>query len=173
MIKRIIIMSFIFCVCFASTMAQSAYVEEGVGIDGVIINKSSLADVIATYGEDYKIIEHNKYAYEARYKNGLSFFYCFTDTDKKIYSIRVGSPYYGLTSKGIVVGESTVKDVFRLYGESEHYTTGSESWFFEYKGVQFHIKFDSWEDDDDLEKFLERKIIFIDVERTDNGNCCK
>lgn len=177
MLKRFFIVSFICCVSFVSAKAQ-AYGEEGVGIAGVTVGKSSLSDVVAMYGEDYKIIEHNKYSYEARYSNGLSFWYCYADTDKRIVGLKVAPPYTGITSKGIVVGESTVEDVFRIYGESDPSSTvNKDTLGFRYNGIYFYIKYEDWEENDTAELFLQRilqrKIIKVIIEAADRkGNAC-
>lgn len=175
--KRFFIVVFICCVCFVSAKAQ-AYGEEGVGIAGVTVDKSTLSDVTVTYGEDYKLIEHNKYTYEAKYSNGLSFWYCYADTNKKIVGLSVTPPYTGITSKGIVVGESTVEDVFRIYGESDPTSTNAKDTLgFRYNGVHFHIKYEDWEENDTAELFLQRilqrKIIKVVIESaTRRGNSC-
>lgn len=179
--KQLLVTSFLCFLCFVSAKAQATYAEEGVGIVGVTVGKSTLPDVTAVYGEDYELIAHDKYSYEARYSNGLAFWFCQADTAKKIFALMVSPPYFGITGKGIVVGESTIADVFRLYGETGRLTTEAyETWFFSYKGIQFHAKFDPLEDDDelslegdDLKLFLKRKIIRIEIEPANKkGNAC-
>src|ERR1044072_2328865 len=103
------------------------------------------------------LIEHKKYSWEARYPNGLSFFYCYADKRKKIVSLRAALPSPASTLEGIVVGESNIKDVFRIYGATQPVAAEPhESWTLMYKGIQFQVKFDSWEDDNP-ELFYQRK----------------
>lgn len=174
MFIRILFACLICCLGSVLAKAQAAYPQAGVGIAGVTVGKSSLTDVVAFYGEDYKLIVHKKYSYEARYPNGLAFWFCRDDRARTIFSLRVSSPYLGITDKGVAVGESTLADVFRLYGEAEPLTTSdNKTWFFEYVGIQFHVRFDSWEDDDNKELFLQRKITQIEIEPVNkSGNAC-
>ena len=103
---------------------QSEDITDGFGVNGIIVGRSTMSDVVSRYGEDFELVEHNKYSYEAKYMGmGLSFFYCYTDEEKKIFSIKIKPPFHGITSRGIIVGESTLQDVFDLYGKVEPYTT--------------------------------------------------
>ena len=157
---------------------QSEAITEGVGISGIIVGKSTMSDVVAAYGGGFKLVEHNKYSYEAKYKDlGLSFYYCYDDEEKKIFSINIKPPCHGITSKGIIVGNSTLQDVFDLYGKAEPYTTiVQETWVFKYQGIEFHIDYDSKLKgvvDEIPEEILKKKIISIAVRAPDRtGNAC-
>ena len=115
---------------------QSELISEGVGIGEIVVGKSTKSDVIAIHGGGFRLVKHSKYSYEIRYKDlGLSFYYCYHDKEKKIFSIEITLPCQGVTSKGLTVGESTLQDVFNLYGKAEPLsTTAEETWFFEYQG---------------------------------------
>lgn len=158
--------------------SQFEAITEGVGIGGIIVGISTMSDVIATYGEGFKLVEHNKYSYEAKYnKLGLSFYYCYRDEEKRIFSIKIKPPSTGMTSKGIIVGESTLQDVFDLYGKVEPYTTTArETWVFKYQGVEFNIDYDSDLNgltDEIPEKILKKKIIYLSVRVASlTGNAC-
>lgn len=151
---------------------ESTMIEAGVGIYGVIIGESSMADVVSMYGDGFKLIDHNKYSYEIEYADlGLGFYYCQSDPDKKIFCVEVQAPCYGVTSEGIVLGESTVKDVLNLYGEKEPSVTAESGiYVYEYSGIQFYIKLDSDKKDDKPESFAQRKIISIDVVPLDKSS---
>jgi hypothetical protein len=127
----------------AVSLAQSleGFVNEGVSYDSILIGKSTENDVIATYGKDYKLINHKGYSYEMIYRNlGLSFYYCAADPNKEIFVIEIEPPSKAVTSKGIKLGESTFADVIELYGDGGE--TYSEA---DYDGVYFY----SGEDDED------------------------
>ena len=155
---------------------QSEFINEGIGIGGMVVGKSTKSAAIAMYGDDYSLIKHNKYSYEIKYKDlGLSFYYCYHDKEKKIFSIEIKPPCHGVTSKGIIVGESTLQDVFNVYGKAEPLsTTVEETLFFEYRGVQFHIDYDARATINEItEEILKKKIITIEIVDPDlQGNAC-
>lgn len=104
--------------------------KEGVGIEGIIVGKSTMQDVIKKFGRDYKWIAHKKYSYQMAYPNGLSFYICQSDKKREIFDIEIKPPYKAKTSRGIILGVSTVEDVYRIYGRS---SSGLE-----YRGVNFY-----------------------------------
>ena len=157
---------------------QSEDIIDGFGVSGIIVGRSTMSDVVARYGEDFELVAHNKYSYEAKYKGlGLSFYYCYTDEEKKIFSIKIKPPCHGRTNRGIIVGESTLQDVFDLYGTVKPYTTTvRETWAFKYQGIEFHIAYDSKLNgvlDEIPETIMKKKIISIGVIVLDRtGNAC-
>jgi len=137
---------------------SSVYIEEGVGIAGVTIGQSTMSDVVAAYGDKYKLIEHNEYSFEIRYADlGLAFWYCRKDREKKIFCIEVKSPCFGVTSKGLVIGESTTADVVRIYGEPEANFGGA----YQYKGIQFYYESEPQQEEGTPEP--PSKIISVDI----------
>lgn len=147
------------------------YITEGVGISDVLINKSTKSDVESRFGEKYRLIKHNRYSYEMKYDNlGLSFFYCLRDLEKKIFLIET---YHGATSKGIVIGQSTLKDIFDNYGKEEGKGgCDSGACFYQYKGIQFYLVGDTEAKDDSIDP-LQIKVVQIDVVSPDkSSNFC-
>lgn len=104
--------------------------REGVGIEGIIVGKSTIDDVVKKFGKNYKWITHKKYSFQMAYPNGLSFYICQSDKKKQVFDIEIKPPYKAKTSRGIILGKSTVEDVYKLYGKSN---SGLE-----YKGVHFY-----------------------------------
>ncbi len=105
-------------------------VKEGVGFDGLTVGKSTRADVVKKYGKDYKWIAHKKYSYQMAYpKLGLSFYICQSDKKQQIFDIEIRAPFAARTSRGVVLGKSTVDDIYKLYGRSKD--------GLEYRGVSF------------------------------------
>lgn len=89
-------------------------------INGIRVGVNTQNDVIKKIGNDYELITHDVYSKQLIYsKLGLSFFYCQKDEKQIIFSIELRKPFQFTTSKGIVLGESQVKDVIKLYGETE------------------------------------------------------
>ncbi len=143
--------------------AQSVLINEGVGVEDIVVGKSTMSDVIAAYGDDFGLIEHNKYSYEIMYEErGLSFYYRYDDSDKRIFAIVIKPPCHGFTNRGIVVCHSTLRDVFNAYGKAKaQTTTAEETWSYEYEGVIFHTKFDSFGETEKAK--LKKKIVGIEV----------
>ena len=105
-------------------------VREGVGFDGIRVGKSTLSDVVKKYGRDYKWTAHKKYSYQMAYpKLGLSFYLCQSDNKKEIFDIEIRAPFRAKTSKGVVLGKSTLEEIYRAYGKSKD--------GLEYRGVSF------------------------------------
>src|SRR5437588_9311620 len=183
MLKRFIF-SLVFCglacvqlnvactVSFAKS-EQWTFITEGVGISDILIGKSTKSDVLARYGDRYKLIKHNKYSVEMEYADlGLSFYYCLKDKEKKIFLVEV---HHGTTSKGIVIGQSTLQDVLDKYGEPESTDCcDAEPFVYEYKGVQFYLKSISREGEKKQQVSpLNMRVVEIDVVPADkSSNFC-
>lgn len=104
--------------------------REGVGIEGIVVGKSTMADVIKKFGKNYVKKTYEKYSFSINYpKLGLAFYYCQTDKRKEIFDIEIRAPYKAKTSKGIILGKSTLDDIYKIYGRSAD--------GLEYKGVNF------------------------------------
>jgi len=122
-----------------STSHEWTYITEGVGISGIFINKSTASDVAVAFGNKFTVHTHNEYSREIQYTDlGLSFYYCLKDKQKRIFLIEV---HHGTTQKGIMIGRSTLHDVYDFYGkEDDRGSCDSASCVYEYKGVQFYVE---------------------------------
>lgn len=150
----------------APVESRSVYLAAGVGIEGIAVGYSTKSSVTAKYGNDFELITHKVYSYEMRYSDlGLSFWYRYSDPEQKIFCISVRPPCNGFTSRGIVVGSSKLKDVFKAYGETELSTsTGWDWWYAEYPGIEFLIDYKQGDSlNDENKKYLNRKIVEIDI----------
>ena len=147
------------------TEDRAVYVAAGLGIDGITVGYSTKNSVTSKYGDDYVLIEHNHYSYEIRYRDtGMSFWYRYEDPEQKIFSIALRPESRAFTGRGIVVGRSSLKDVFNAYGKSEFHTTSAEeTWFFEYQGIKFHIEYKSSDKSLVPEKLIKRRVIEIEI----------
>lgn len=114
------------------TFAQNreGYVVEGESLDNILIGKSTMDDVVAIYGNDYKLIKHREYSYEMVYKNlGVSFYSCQADPNREIFSIYFQAPFRATTAQGIVLGKSSLADVFKIFGKANR--------SYEFEGIAF------------------------------------
>ena len=150
---------------------QRIYVTAGLGIDGIAVGYSTKTTVVAKYGAEDSLTEHNKYSYEMKYLDeGISFWYRSDDADQKIFAISLWPESRAFTGRGIVVGQSTLKDVFDAYGKAEFGTTTSEkSWYVEYQGISFHVEYKPsdktrWTP----EELLKRKVNEIEIVAVEN-----
>lgn len=108
-------------------------IREGVGIEGIIVGKSTMDDVVKKFGKDYNWITNKKYSYQMAYpKLGLSFYICQADKRKEIFVIEIKPPYRARTSRNVVLGQSTVEDIEKIYGKLK---SGLE-----YRGISFYYQ---------------------------------
>ena len=108
-------------------------VREGVGFDGLVVGRSTQADVIKKFGKEYKLKTHKKYSYQMIYPNGVSFYVCQEDKRKQIFDIEIRAPFAAKTAKGITLGKSTLEDIHKIYGKNRD---GG----LQYRGVSFFYK---------------------------------
>ena len=114
--------------------SQWGPIKDGVGVGKILIGISSASDVEARYGKKYELFDENKYSYRMEFADlGLAFYYCQNDKKKRIFLVEV---HRGVTSNGLIIGKSTLKEVLALYGER----TGGDDNIFEFKGVQFYFE---------------------------------
>lgn len=149
------------------TEPRAVYVSAGLGVEGITVGYSTKSSVIAKFGKEYALVEHNKYSYEIRYGTGMSFWYRYDDPEEIIFSIGLGPETHAFTGRGIVVGRSTLQDVFNAYGKSGFFTTSAEeSWFADYRGIQFHVEYKATDEmlTSREKSLLKRKVIAIQVE---------
>lgn len=152
----------ILVVCFQSpstavsqTQPELGPIKDGIGVGHILIGISNRADVEARYGKKYKLVTNNDYSYRMDYTDlGLAFYYCYKDKKQRIFLVEV---HQGKTSKGIVVGESTLKDVFRIYGKQ---TSGGQPYIYEYEGIQFYVEHEATPDETPQ---LDKKVVEVDI----------
>ncbi|HEX9961815.1 MAG TPA: hypothetical protein VGB00_12830, partial [Pyrinomonadaceae bacterium] len=148
--KKLFLLIFPALICFLSLTTANAQnnklaaqkpnvIREGVGIEGIVVGKSTMDDVIKKFGRDYNWITNKKYSYQMTYaKLGLSFYICQADKRKQIFDIEIKQPYRAKTSKGIILGKSTVEDIYKIYGKSRGGGIGASSVEdLEFRGVSF------------------------------------
>src|SRR5687768_8545260 len=116
------------CLAVSAANAQSTkqtdkvkakVVREGVGFDGIVVGKSTMADVTKKLGKGYKLKTHKKYSYQMIYPNGVSFYACQSDKRQQIFDIELRAPFEAKTSRGITIGKSTLEDIYKIYGKKK------------------------------------------------------
>lgn len=155
--------------------AESFRVQEGVGIAGITVGKSTDADVIAAFGRGFELIEHGEYSKEMRYAElGLMFRYCARDRKRRIFDIEVRSPASATTEKGVILGDTLMREIIKLYGKPKWRTTeDGKTWWLEYKGVEFHVPKETTVNQFPLDEalYLDRPVIAIHVVKLRPRNC--
>jgi len=112
------------------TTSKVKIVKEGVGFDGIVVGRSTQADIVKKFGKDYTLKTHKKYSFQMIYPGGLSFYICQSDKKKQIFDIELRAPFEAKTSRGITLGKSTLEDIRKIYGKTED---GG----LQYRGVSF------------------------------------
>ena len=111
---------------------KATIIKEGVGIENVVVGKSTRADVEKNFGKKYKWVTNKKYSYQMIYPNGVSFYFCQSEKQPQIFDIEMRSPFAAKTSRGVTLRESTLADVQKIYGKAK---TGLR-----YRGIEFYYE---------------------------------
>ncbi|ALO27940.1 hypothetical protein [Leptospira borgpetersenii] len=92
-------------------------IKEGVGILELVIDKTRFTEVESKFGNQYARNHFNFEDVEIHYESlGLSFI--FDDYRENIREIGIQPPFLAITSKGIVLGKSTLQEVIDVYGKA-------------------------------------------------------
>lgn len=152
----------------SQTQPQVGRIKDGIGVGEILIGVSNAADVEARYGSKYELINKNDYSYRMDYGDlGLAFYYCHKDEKKRIFLVEL---HHGVSSKGIIIGQSTLRDVHRLYGQE---TSGDQVDIREYEGIQFYLEPDPKAGARDSVERLDKKVVEIDIVPPDkSSNFC-
>jgi hypothetical protein len=148
-------------------------ISEGLGVGRIYVGRSTAEDVATVHGKTFETIEHGAYSYEMRYAPlGLSFWYCREDPQKRIFDINAVTPFNGFTARGVSLGKSTLRDVFKAYGETEPTASSKhDSWTFAYPGVEFTIPYKDIQGKA-VSALLGAKVTAIDVTTSRGGSYC-
>jgi hypothetical protein len=149
-------------------------ISEGLGVRGVYLGRSTADDVAAAYGKDFELVEQGAQSSEMRYASlGLSFHYCRADERKRIYEIECRAPFRGFTARGVLLGESSARDVLKAYGQAE--PAAGAAWTYEYPGIRFRVEDRQPGRAERLNKLLGKKnskVVAIDVVTLKGGSDC-
>lgn len=155
-----------------SRSTQWSEVKEGVGVGEILINRSTRTDVIKTHGRSFKLIEHGDYSREMDYgPMGLTFYYCNKDANQKIFLVEL---HKGMTSTGIIIGQSTMREVLEVYGKPADDPECDESpCEYDYPGIQFYFERDPNVGPSDLDPNQRWKVVEADIVASDtSANFC-
>ena len=133
----------LFILCFNPLFGQTNVLIPNKGIEGIaiVIDSTKISDVIGIYGTEYTLSEKTlitNYRYE---KIGLTFQIDPYDKNQIIRSISIESPFKAKTENGIVLNESTMKDVWNTYNDKGCFTSKTYAWNTQ-NGISFYIKKD-------------------------------
>ncbi len=125
------------------SFGQTNLLIPGKGIEGisVVLDSSNISDVIKQFGEDYLISTTALVTYYQYNKKGLTFQIDPYDKNQIVRSISVEYPFQAKVHNGIVLNESTMNEVWKLYNENGCFTSGDYAWRPQ-KGISFYIKRD-------------------------------
>ncbi|NMM47643.1 hypothetical protein [Marinigracilibium pacificum] len=135
-------------ICIATCLWTQSFgqvntITPRVGIEGIpiTIDESRIDDVTSEYGSNYRLVEH-KLLTEFKYDSlGLTFGIDPMDANKIVRKISVQSPFKAQTKNGIILNQSTMKDVQNLYNETGCFTNYSTA-YCPQDGITFYIKRD-------------------------------
>lgn len=130
-------------VCFTPVFGQTSVIIPNKGLEGIsiVIDSSKISDVIDMYGTDYILTEKTLIINNRYDKLGLTFQIDPYDKNQIVRSISVESPFKAKTENGIVLNESTMKDVWNRYNDKGCFTSKSHAWNTQ-NGISFYIKKD-------------------------------
>ncbi len=133
-IRFLVVLGVVLC-AFIPAAAQSSkplkVIKEGSGVDGIVVGKSTSADVIKKYGKVYRWEVNKKYSYQMTFAElGLSFYMCQNDKKEEIFLIEIKSPFKGRTTKGVTLARSTKEETEKIYGKPIE--------GFQYPGIHFY-----------------------------------
>lgn len=158
---------FVISVPVALSQKNKGLVVDGVSFENVLIGKSTMKDVIAQYGSNYQLEDLGGYSFELTYKAlGLAFYGCQADPNKEIFDVTIIAPAKVRTSKGIVLGKTTLADVYRIY-KKQGEKTFSDS---DQEGIYFFIS-----EEDDVDEIYKPIVTFpnLKAERLHNAKVIK
>ncbi|XLS28039.1 hypothetical protein ACJD0Z_12610 [Flavobacteriaceae bacterium M23B6Z8] len=143
----------LFILCFNPVFGQINVLIPNKGIEGIsiVIDSSKISDVIEIYGTDYSLSEKTlttKYHFD---KIGLTFQIDPYDKNKIVRSISIQSPFKAKTENGIVLNESTMKEVWNIYNDKGCFTSKTYAWHTQ-NGISYYIKKDPYEKGYDAEE---------------------
>ena len=133
----------LFILCFNPLSGQTNVLIPNKGIEGIaiVIDSTKISDVIGIYGTEYTLSEKTLITYYRYEKIGLTFQIDPYDKNQIIRSISIESPFKAKTENGIVLNESTIKDVWNTYNDKGCFTSKTYAWNTQ-NGISFYIKKD-------------------------------
>ncbi len=137
------------------------------------------SDVVELFGPPDEEILLEKYSVQMVYvEQGLRFYYRREDNAENPPIITVGflDSFKGKTEEGIQLNKSTMRDVFRVYGEETWLTAeGSAYWWVEQSGISFYVEKKeqkgqfSFEEEDHINQTIIRITVPLTYRPEDNS----
>lgn len=172
--------------CKIQTQNPPRVLIAGVGYDNIVVGKTTFKDVVDYYGADYKADTLYTHAPETEISSSdldsvitvgveiihsiivtydsLGLQFSFHPKDNYILSVSVFSPFNAKTEKNIILGESTFKDIIKIYGDSPWVLGDSLRKC--YDGICFYTPFDmSMYIDEEFKPYLDNKVTGISIRK--------
>lgn len=145
----------------------------GVGFDQFAIGLTTKTDIVKAFGKSY--IKHQYpetggeiYSHSMEYKKlGIEFY--FFPKQKTIFAIHISAPFKGKTAEGIVLSQSTFKDVKNIYEEVSWSFSGQDIRM-DLPGIAFLTTFNGTfpVSEEILNSYLDSTITGIAISSMDN-----
>ena len=110
-------------------------IEAKIGLPDYPLDKTTLPEIIAAFGNNYEKGENNIFREsettppnlcEIKYKNlGVSFYYLDNDKTQTIKAVKFYKPFKVKTKTNIILNESNIGDVLKIYENSRLLISGS------------------------------------------------
>jgi hypothetical protein len=131
----ILLISFILFSCNGTKKIKEVILMPGYGINGIEVEKTKIGDLLEKLGSKFKVdtffsnttsskidfespnIKKDIYSIAYSYDSlGLSFY--IRPNQQEIFLVSFYSPFKGKTDRGIVLNQSTFRDVIKAYGDT-------------------------------------------------------
>jgi hypothetical protein len=131
----------IITIFLSESFGQGNIIKPHIGIEGipVVLDSTNINEIFRFFGTKYKVIE-NRMCIDYKYEElGLTFQVRPYDKNQLIRSVILESPFNGETIEGIVLSQSTMKDVWDVY-EIKRCGTSKTDAFVSGDGIRFYFK---------------------------------
>jgi len=114
-------------------------IVDGVSVNEIVLGETTWDELAGRIGRGCEEVTHGTYSRECRCaEEGLSIYTRMKETDTTVFAINVRPPFAAPTSRGIVAGKSSLRDVVDAYGPDECRWVGAGDLIcLEYSGIDF------------------------------------
>ncbi len=147
---------------FFSCSNYSGIVYEGKKFNDIVLNESTMLDVVEIYGKPKRIMNWDGNE-ENFYRNKLSFTYDKSDNHKKINYITFFEKFKGKTTKGLLLDKTLILDsVLKYYPEGNWEISYDSLELLYWKSNIYFVldldqkEFKKWNSHDNLASFLKK-----------------
>lgn len=123
---------------------QLEKIIEGVGFGSIAIDRTTAAEAVYQLGKEHHLVQHGSYSCSLVYPGlGVSLYFWSQDPAARVFHLTLRAPFRGVTSRGVVLGQTTMREAAALYGRLSWFTSqGAATWGAAYPGVEFFVERD-------------------------------